>query len=102
MEGEPTKASWPGRWRREPAPGQGSGLPTDPCPLCTGSRKKGRTERGSSEAAGARTHLHTHITCTYTKCTHMHIDMCAHTQVLQGPDFQFQDPHPWLPLFLSC
>lgn len=87
----PTKASWPGRWRHEAVPGQGSELPTEPCPLCTGSWREGRAEKWNSEPAGACTHLHIHLhalisytcatwtwTCTYI-CAHTHTCMYTHT-----------------------
>lgn len=95
-------------WRCEPVPRQGAELLTEPCPLCPGSWRGGRAERWSSEPVGACTHLHTHLhtltsytgaTSTWTR-TYIYAFAHTHTWVLQRPDFQFQDPHPWL--LLSC
>lgn len=91
VEGVPTKASWPGRWRREPVPGQGAELLTEPCPLCPGSWREGRAERWSSEPVGACTHLHTHLHAltSYTNATstwtRTYIHACAHTHTPTGP-----------------
>lgn len=78
-------------------PGQGSELPTESCPLCTGSWREGRAEKWNSGTSWRLcTHLHTrlHVHSYHTHVPqahgHAHTHMYTHTQVLQRPDFQFR------------
>ena len=97
VEGVPTKASWPGRWRHEPVPGQGSELLTEPAPRALAAGGKAEQRNGILNqlvSAHTCTHIYMHSYHTHVPQAHGHVHtyVHTHTQVLQRPDFSFRIP----------
>ena len=84
MEGVPAKASWPGRWRREPVPGQGAELSPAPCALAAGGKAEQRDGvLNQLVPVHTCTHIYMHSHHTQMPQAHGHVHtymlVCAHT-----------------------
>lgn len=115
VEGVPTKASWPGRWRREPVPGQGAELSPAPCVLAAGGKAEQRdgvlnqlvpvhtcthiyTHSHHTQMPQAHGHVHTYMLVRAR--AHTHGRAHTHTRVLQRLDFVSGSPPLAAPLLL--
>lgn len=82
VEGVPTKASWPGRWRHEPVPGQGSELLTEPAPRALAAGGKAEQRNGILNqlvSAHTCTHIYMHSYHTHVPQAHGHVHTYVHT-----------------------
>lgn len=82
VEGVPTKASWPGRWRHEPVPGQGSELLTEPCSRALAGGGKAEQRNGILNQlvpVHTCTHIYMHSYHTHVPQAHGHVHTYVRT-----------------------